>query len=206
MKRTSHRLPLTIGICLYALLLTPANAQEQTAYVTDVLRLGLHAAADTSDRQFRSLESGQAMQVISRDNNYAQVRLPDGTVGYVKVRYLVDEKPARLVVEETRAASAKVQAELDALRETFSGSAERISSLDAALTEARASNVQLQDRVEQVSVANADYEQKMRLYGFSLPWPIALGAFLVALTLGFAGGYWWIDSRSRKRHGGFRIY
>ena len=59
------------------------------------LRLGIHQAADTSDRAFRMLESGQALEVIERNRNYARVRLPDGTEGYVKVAYLVDDKTPR---------------------------------------------------------------------------------------------------------------
>ena len=33
----------------------------ETAYVTDMLRLGVHAAADTSDRAFVNLESGDRL-------------------------------------------------------------------------------------------------------------------------------------------------
>ena len=82
-------------------LLMPLLAVAETAYVTDNLRLGLHAAEDTSDRAFRFLESGQPMEILVRDRNYANVRLPDGTEGWVKSAYLVDEKPAKLIVAET---------------------------------------------------------------------------------------------------------
>jgi hypothetical protein len=33
-----------------------------------------------------------------------------------------------------------------------------------------------------------------------------MGATSVCLIAGFLAGLWWIDYRSRKRHGGFRIY
>jgi hypothetical protein len=33
-----------------------------------------------------------------------------------------------------------------------------------------------------------------------------LGALVVTLVAGFAGGLAWIDYTSRRRHGGFRIY
>ena len=183
-----------------------AEAQTETAYVTDVLRLGLHRAADTSDRPFRSLESGQEMTVISRDRLYAQVRLPDGTQGYVKAGFLVDEKPARLVVSELRETLDARTAELASVREEFGDSANIIGGLRADLSGAREQLATLQSQHEDVLAQNAEFERKMRGYGLSLPWPLALGSVLVALVLGFVGGYWWIDSRSRKRHGGFRIY
>jgi len=44
---------------LVILVAMPAAALAETAYVTDNLRLGLHQAEDTSDRAFRTLESGQ---------------------------------------------------------------------------------------------------------------------------------------------------
>ena len=84
-------------------LLLPLLAVAETAYVTDNLRLGLHQAADTSDRAFRTLDSGQELEILTRDRNYAHVSLPDGVQGYVKAAYLVDEKPAKLIVAETQA-------------------------------------------------------------------------------------------------------
>ena len=199
----SYRLWLCAALLMIA---APAAAQTETAYVTDVLRLGLHRAADTSDRPFRSLESGQEMVVLERSRLYARVRLPDGTEGYVKAGFLVDEKPARLVVDETREQLSAATARLEALREEYSGSAARIDGLQADLSAAEASLQSLRADYDEVVASNENYERKMRLYGLSLPWPIALGAVLVALVLGFVGGFWWIDSRSRKRHGGFRIY
>ncbi|MEM7806394.1 MAG: TIGR04211 family SH3 domain-containing protein [Pseudomonadota bacterium] len=183
-----------------------AGAQTQTAYVTDVLRLGLHRAADTSDAPFRSLESGQEMTVLERSRLYARIRLPDGTEGYVKAGFLVDDKPARLVVTETREALAASEATLASVRDKFSGSANRIAGLESDLQGARDAVANLQTQYDDAAAANADYERKMRVYGLALPWPLALGAVLVSLVLGFVGGFWWIDSRSRKRHGGFRIY
>jgi len=32
------------------------------------------------------------------------------------------------------------------------------------------------------------------------------GAIALCLIAGFVGGLWWVDQRSRRRHGGIRIY
>ena len=48
----------------------------------------------------QNLDSGQAMEILSRDRNYANVRLPDNSEGWVKNAYLVDDKPAKLIVAE----------------------------------------------------------------------------------------------------------
>jgi uncharacterized protein YgiM (DUF1202 family) len=181
-------------------------AQSTTMYVTDTLRLGLHNAEDTSDRSFRTLESGQQMTVITRNRSYAQVELPDGTRGYVKTAYLVDEKPAKLIVEEMREQATSALAQLAAVQEEYSSSASRIQSLQndlaSALEQSSAAQAQAAAAIEERDRVVG----QLAVYGFALPWPIALAGVVAAFLIGIFGGFWWLDQRSRKRHGGFRIY
>ncbi len=58
-------------IAVLLLVAIPAAGVAETAYVTDILRLGLHRVEDTSDRAFRTLQSGQEMEILARDRNYA---------------------------------------------------------------------------------------------------------------------------------------
>ncbi len=189
-----------------AMLLASGVVVAETAYVTDQLRLGMHTEADTSDRPFRVLDSGQEMEIISRNANYALVRLPDGAQGYVKTAYLVDEKPAKLIVAESQAASESLAKELAETRANFAGSAGRINELETQLTELGSSLNESKSRVSQLEKENSAFSSRLSLYSLSLPWPMVLGAALVAIVLGFVGGLWWVDNRSRRRHGGFRIY
>jgi SH3 domain protein len=190
------------------LLLTIAAtfSHAETAYVTDQLRLGLHRAADTSDRSFRTLESGQEMEVLSRDRNYANVQLPDGTQGYVKAAYLVTEKPAKLIVNETQAEAERLRQELSRLQESFAQPAATIASLEQRLSEAEAALSSSESQVEELQQQNSDYVERYSEYKFSLPLKWVGGALLVSVLAGFLGGLWWTDYRSRKRHGGIRIY
>lgn len=181
-------------------------AVAQTAYVTDNLRLGLHRAADTSDRAFRTLESGQELEILQQSRNYAQVRLPDGTEGYVKVAYLVDEKPAKLIVNEAQAEAATLQRQLAELQESFAEPAAAIAALQLELDEARSALAASDRQVEELTEQNDDYVARYSQYKYSLPLAWVGGAIVVTLLAGFIGGLWWTDYRSRKRHGGIRIY
>ncbi len=191
---------------LLALLALAPAASAQTAYVTDNLRLGLHRAEDTSDRAFRTLESGQELSILARGPLYAQVRLPDGTEGWVKAGFLVDEKPAKLIVEQTQAELERAQQELTETREAFSGSAGRIAELESTTAAQAEELADARAAVSELRAENDGFRRSMSLYQFSLPWPMVLGAAVVSLALGFVAGMWWIDQRSRRRHGGFRIY
>ena len=193
---------LIIGV----LILLPVLAAADTAYVTDNLRLGLHQAEDTSDRAFRFLESGQAMEILVRDRNYANVRLPDGTEGWVKSAYLVDEKPAKLIVAETTEERDRLASELEQARAAFAEPAATIDELrnqagqlSSELEDARAQIVDLQEE-------NASIQGLKEQYRGSVPLQWVGGVILVCLIAGFLVGLWWVDHRSRKRHGGIRIY
>jgi SH3 domain protein len=188
------------------LLLPPLTVSAETAYITDQLRLGMHNAQDTSDRAFRTLESGQALEILGRDRNYAHVRLPDGAEGYVKAAYLVTDKPARLIVQESQAASARLQEELARTRAAFAEPAATIAALEQQLGDQSAELSDSNSRVAELTDRNKKLADRYSQYKYSLPVSWVGGAVAVCLLAGFLGGLWWTDYRSRKRHGGIRIY
>lgn len=188
------------------LAMTPLAALAETAYITDNLRLGLHQAADTSDRAFQTLDSGQELEIISRTRNYANVRLPDGVEGYVKAAYLVSEKPAKLIVEETQAKVESLQAELNETKAAFAAPAATIDRLEQQLTASQTEASEITARASELMNELDDYRSRQDRYKYSLPFTWVGGAVLVCLLAGFLAGLWWVDMRSRRRHGGIRIY
>jgi len=194
----------TIALALIAAM--PIGAEAQTAYVTDVLRLGMHREADTSDRAFQTLQSGQEMEIITRNVNYAQVRLPDGTSGYVKAAYLVALKPAKLIVAETQAANEELERKLADLNAAFSQPAATIAALEKERGEQQAILDDATEKSTSLEEKNKALNAKQIRYKYSLPVTWVGGSLLVTLLVGFLGGLWWTDHRSRKRHGGIRIY
>lgn len=191
---------------LLLLSLLPLAAAAETAWVTDKLRLGLHHAPDTSDRAFRTLESGQELEVLSRDRYYAEVRLPDGTVGHVKAAYLVDEKPAVLIVEETRAESERLREELARVRQQFAGPAATITALERQVAARETALEDGRKQIAELTERNAQYAARQESFRYSLPITWVGGALAASLFGGFIGGLAWLDYRSRRRHGGLRIY
>jgi SH3 domain protein len=196
---------LTRAVCS-VLLLLPILASAETAYVTDNLRLGLHQAADTSDRAFRSLDSGQELEILTRDRNYAHVRLPDGVQGYVKVAYLVDDKPAKLIVAETQAELEPLQSQLEELRRQFAAPAATITALEQEAANLQTSLTEHETRNAELTAENNKLRERQAQVQFSMPLTWVSIAAGICLLGGFLLGLWWIDRRSRRRHGGIRIY
>ena len=193
-------------LILGLLALLPLAVVADTVYVTDNLRLGLYEAPDTSGRPFRMLESGQAMEVLTRDRNYANVQMPNGVEGWVKTAYLVSDKPAKLIVAETMAERDAFAAELEEMRLAFAAPAETINNLQSDATDLASKLQASESLVEELEDKNAGFKGLKNQYKGSLPVNWVAAAIGVCLLGGFLFGIWWVDRRSRIRHGGIRIY
>jgi len=184
----------------------PLSALGETAYVTDNLRLGLYEAEDTSGRPLRMLNSGQAMEIMSRDRNYANVRLPDATEGWVKSAYLVEDKPAKLIVAELTAERDALLTEMDEIKQAFATPAATIETLRNDALSFEAQLAQSDARANALEEENASIRGLKEQYKGSLPLSWVAIAIAVCLIAGILLGMWWVDRQSRKRHGGIRIY
>jgi SH3 domain protein len=182
------------------------GAYAETAYVTDILRLGLHAAQDTSDQPFRTLVSGSELEVLQRLPNYAEVQTTDGRRGWVKSAYLVDEKPAQLIVAETRAELEAVRAELSIAKVARAAAEDELQRIVSDAESKVGKVVSMETTVEDLTQRNAELEARLEAYRGAVPLTWAGAATIVALVAGLLFGLWVFDAYVRHRHGGFRVY
>ncbi len=196
------------GKPLVAVLITvwSGGVTAETAYVTDILRLGLHQAQDTSDRAFRTLVSGAELELVERRPNYARVRTVDGQEGWVKSAYLVPDKPAQLRVSEVEAEIAAIRSELATAEHARLTAERETRKLRDDMRTSVDSSDAIQNTLVRLKRDNAAFENRLETYRGSAPLTWTAAALIVALISGFVGGVAWIDYLSRRRHGGFRIY
>jgi SH3 domain protein len=168
------------------------QAVAETAYVTDRLQLGVHAAPDTSDRAFTSLKSGEAMDVLERNRSFVRVRLADGREGWVRGAFLLDEEPAVLQVAKLTKERDRLAAELDSRQGNGADQAVVMNQLRREAQQARG----------QAETARAELADLRKATVEVWLFITTLGALL----LGGLIAWRWFDRRSRRRHGGFRIY
>ena len=183
-----------------------ATAYAETEYVTDILRLGIHRAADTSDRAFDSLVSGTPLEVLERTVNYARVRTVDGQEGWVKSAYLVNDKPAQLRVAEVEAELAALRDRVTQAEEARVSAEQQAARLHQQLSDDEHSSAAMIESLARLERLNADYETRFERYRLSLPLSWVAAAILLTLIGGFVGGWWWLYALIRRRHGGFRVY
>lgn len=185
---------------------SPLAGRAETAYVTDILRLGIHHTQDTSDRPFDNLVSGTELEILDRVPNYAHVRTKAGDEGWVKSAYLVAEKPAQLRVAEVEAELARLKGQIADAVSAQSAAEQNAEQLSRQLASSTSSTDAIQDTLARLKQENDSYQAQLELYRGALPLPWVAAALLVALVAGFVGGLWWLDAAIRRRHGGFRVY
>jgi FtsZ-binding cell division protein ZapB len=186
-------------------LMLPVMAGAETAFVTDMLQLDMYATSDMTGVSMRKLRSGDKLEILVRSGRAAQVRI-DGQTGWVKSLYLVDDEPARTRVNQLESTnerledtSSKLRAEIDSLKDKVTELQQVQSGDDAAQAATR-------EELRQLREANQQLESSLSAYAGSIPAIWTGVAVAVALLGGALASWWWIDKRSRARHGGYRIY
>ena len=181
-------------------------ARAETAYVTDMLQLGVHGAPDTSDTAFTFLKSADSVEVLERNLFYARVRIADGREGWVRTTFLVDEPPPRLRVETVENERDRTAADLEKLMGRFNQQKSKLSELEGKISANEAGVLAEQEELEQLRAANGDLDERLETYRYSLPIFWFLIGIILSLGAGVFVGWWWLDNRSRMRHGGFRVH
>lgn len=192
---------LTGALCGALLLALPARAAE-IVYVTDELRLGMYDNEQTNGRPFKSLVSGDRLEVLERSLMSIRVRTDDGEEGWVKTAYVVTKEPARRRVAglektngELEQANAELTAKLGTAEDSIGTLRRELASVESEVEELPA----LREAHAALVAEAASRELRVPVLWVAI-------AVVAALTLGIAAGYYWLDRKVRSHFGGIRPY
>jgi uncharacterized protein YgiM (DUF1202 family) len=180
-------------------------AAAETAYVSDQLVLNVYSEQNQQGQRLATLHSGARLETLATSADFTQVRLPDGTTGWVKSSYLTTDEPAAARLKQ-------LQDELDRSRATTPGLAEAAakSELDRREHELAGKQTQL---AEQRAELDAALEARAPARGAAPPvrgrtagMGLGLGAAAGAAALGFWAGYATLARRVRRKFGGLKVY
>lgn len=188
---------------LYLLLLS-SIAIAESVYVTDILHLGMYEAPGSGNK-VETLITGARLKVLEKTRTYTKVRTSSGKTGWAKSAYLVNEKPARLRLDELTNENQKLTDKLKSEPRKIKNERNKLSELQQKATSAiETSNTQIES-LHRLQKENEQFREHMATYSSSVPFSVFMPAIIISLIAGFIGCYFWVDYKSRKRHGGFRI-
>jgi Bacterial SH3 domain len=192
------------------LLGTCAAAQAETLYVADRMLVGLRAEAVDTSPVVKTVESGKPLEVLQRQDNFVQVRDPQGTEGWIEARYLMPDPPARLQLAKlqddltkTRAQAAEAKAQLKKAQDTATEQAGKIKELEQAAREAAEKAAAAPPPPTPAAVA-PPVGKIPRATGFTFSY-LWLGISFAMLGIGFGAGVKWLRESIRKRSGGMYL-
>ncbi len=175
-----------------------ARAGAGTAYVSDELVLGVYAEQNGQGQRLATLHSGANLETLGVSGEYTQVRLSNGTHGWVKTSYLTTQEPAIARLKQ-------LQDELDRSRATTPALAEA-----AARSEVEQLKREIKDKQSELNAARGTLRAPAAPAPApgpqgTHPWLWAL-ALLAALACGFWLGYATLARRVRHKFGGIKVY
>jgi len=247
-------------------------ALAEKRYVTDRILLGIHAAADEKSTLIKSVPSGTELEVIDTTEGFIQVKLDDGTEGWVSEGFVMKETPATrrydvlshqyeqttIELDKLKVEYAKKDRELQVRRDQVSNATTTIrelkkrkgsttivdpeleNKLTAAQTEIEQLKLKIKE-LEETPKPKVDIDEKQifselkdvkdkndvlekridvalaHLNGKRIPTAEELASIrpqfptwywtllAIVLLVGVIAGYFIMDYRFRRRHGGFRI-
>jgi uncharacterized protein YgiM (DUF1202 family) len=186
------------------LALAAADGRAATAYVSDQLVLGVYAEQNQQSQRLATLHSGSSVESLRLSGDYSQVRLSDGTTGWVKTSYLTTQLPATLRVKQ-------LEEELDRSRATTPALAEAAarSEVEQLRHELAAKQSELDTvRAMQPGSAAAQGTGGANAAATALATHPGLWGLTVALAvaLGFWLGYATLARRVKHKFGGIKVY
>jgi hypothetical protein len=187
------------------LALLAARGVAGTAYVSDELVLGVYAEENNQGQRLATLHSGAGVETLAQNGDFTQVRLSDGTTGWVKSAFLTPTEPAVVRVkrleeelDRTRAttpalAAAAARTEVERLKQEL---AAKQSELDA-----------LRGGAAAPAPTPAPAGPLAAIQAPAGPWPLIAG---IGAALGLACGFWLgyaaLARRVRRKFGGIKVY
>jgi hypothetical protein len=188
-----------------------------TAYVSDELVLGVYAEQNNQGQRLATLHSGASVDTLTVNGEFTQVRLMDGTTGWVKSAYLTTRQPATVRVKQLEEELDRSRATTPALAEAAAHSEvlqlkreleTKQSELDAArgavavpatASGAAATSAAAPGAVQGGAMAGISAATSTRLWTWGL-------SILLALACGFWLGYATLARRVKQKFGGLKIY
>jgi hypothetical protein len=194
-----------LAALLLALLSIPGVAA--TAYVSDELVLGVYAEENNQGQRLATLHSGTSVETLAQDGDFTQVRMSDGTTGWVKSAFLTTKEPAVVRVKQLEEELDRSRATTPALAEAAARSeVERLKlELAAKQSELDAAHA---GGVAPAAVAPPESGPLAAIHAAAAPrWPVITGiAVAIGLTCGFWLGYVTLARRVRRKFGGIKVY
>ena len=178
-----------------------------TAYVSDELVLGVYSEENNQGQRLATLHSGASLETLAQDGDFTQVRLSDGTTGWVKSAFLTAKEPAVVRVKQLEEELDQSRATTPALAEAAARSEVQRLKLELAAKQSELDSMRAGGSAPAAATA-PESGALAAIHAAAAPrWPVIAG---IAVAIGLACGFWLgfatLARRVRRKFGGIKVY
>jgi len=210
------------GSFLLLIILNSSLWAQDFAYVTDALQLRVYSRPSGDSEVLQIIDSGDSVEVFVTQDGISKVTTYDGTEGWEKSAFLVEEPPDKLLYYSVSEKNKELELEIESLKNgirsnseiTSADSEEQIKNLETALQHQQQTNQALLKQLEENSATNLEQttkvsnqsvvdKQVMQIPDNKKLWLLGFAAVLLlaGILLGMKLSSW----RMKKRLHGFRF-
>lgn len=150
---------IIIFITLFLSLTTQALAEKR--YVTDNILLDIHVGADKKTSVIKSVPSGTELEVLDTEEGFSEIRLKDGTEGWVRSDFVMTEIPATQKYDVLAQQYEKTTQELDKLKIDYTKKNRELQTRRDQLSNATTTIKDLKKRKGGKVVVDPEMEKKL---------------------------------------------
>ena len=148
-----------IFITMFLLGITQVLAEQ--SYVTDRISLDIHVGADEKTSVIKSVPSGTELEVLDEEGNFVEIRLRDGTQGWVNSDFVMIEIPAAKKYDVLATQYEKTTQELDKLKLDYTKKNRELQTRRDQLSNATTTIRDLKKRKDGKVIVDPEMENKL---------------------------------------------
>ena len=198
-------------VMLSAFLVTMmTNTWAETVYVGDNLRVGVRPEPGSTTPSLAVISTGARLEVVERKGSHIKIRTSSGVEGWVKSAYLSSAKPAKILLDDVRDKTSRLESELQRLKQMQPGQSIQNDALSQTIERLEQENRNLEAKLKSGSfdngLAGSGDADTINLGLMEIEWQylvIFLTVFFV--SLGFLFGVSWHKGHVSRRLGGLTI-
>ncbi len=142
---------------LIGLLIPPAASVAETVYVSEDFEITLRTGPGNDRKIISLVQSGKALEILEKGDEWSMVRAPNGKEGWVLNRYLTVSQPSAMVLDRVRQDYDVLAAKYKDLKEKFDELETQKKTTDADLSQNRQDRDQLNAAYETLKKESSEF-------------------------------------------------
>lgn len=126
-----------MGLLVFAGLTCSGTAFSETVYVRGLMKITMRTGPSVENKIISMIESGDSLEIIKTEDDWALVRTPDGKEGWVLSRFISSELPLVIVARQLKQENQECSDLLSDIKNKNSELSDALKKANAELSETR---------------------------------------------------------------------